>query len=137
MLQLLQEPFIYLRQLMNLVDGIILMHCLGNDKDTLISRFSKSHVNIGNFQFLVFHETMHTLSNHTQSLLDCLFKVSSDSHHFAYRFHAGAKFLIYTMKLREIPTWDFAYNIIQGRFKESTCSFRYGILQFEQSISQT
>ena len=88
MLQLIQEPFVYLCQLMNTVDIILWqMHRFRDYEDTLISRFAQSGIHIGNLQFLVLYETMHALSYHAQAFLDSLFKGTTNGHHLAYRFH--------------------------------------------------
>ena len=72
---------------MDLVDGVALMHSLRDDEHTLVGRLAQSCVDIVNLKFLILYEAVHTLTNHTQTLLDSLLEVSTDSHHLAYRLH--------------------------------------------------
>ena len=73
---------------MNLVDIIFShVHGLRDDKDTLVRRLAQGSVDIANLQFLVLHEAVHALTNHTQALLDGLLKGATDGHHLAHRLH--------------------------------------------------
>ena len=87
MLKFIQEPLVYLGQFMYLVNGITLVHRLGNDEHTLVRRFPQSSVDIGDLQFLVLYKAMHTLSYHAQTFLDGLLKVTANRHHLTHRFH--------------------------------------------------
>ena len=82
--QLLQEPLIDLRQFVHLINGISGTESFGYDKNTLVRRFTERLVYIRDNKFLIFHETMHPLSYHTQTFLNGFFKSTADSHHFAY-----------------------------------------------------
>ncbi len=86
--EFLQEPFVDLRQFMYLVDGISGAECFRDNEDAGIGRFMERLVDVGDHQFLVFHEAVHTLPDHTKPLLDRLFEGTADGHHFAHRFHA-------------------------------------------------
>ena len=87
MLKLLEEPLVDLCKFVNLVDGVALMHSLRDDEHTLVGRLAQSCVDIVNLKFLILYEAMHTLTNHTQTLLDSLLEVATDSHNLAYRLH--------------------------------------------------
>ena len=138
MLQLIEEPTVYLRQVVNLVDGIFRhVHRLRNNEDALVCRFTQGGINIGNAQFLVLHETVHPLPYHAQSLLDSLLEVSSDGHHFAHRLHRRTQFLVHTVELREVPTGYLANHIVEGWFEKCRGSLRHRILQFEESVAHT
>ena len=86
-LQLVEEPLVNLGQFVYLVDGITLVHGLGDDEDTLVGRFAESLVDVVDFKLLVFHKTVHALSYHAQTLLDGFLKVAANGHHLAYRLH--------------------------------------------------
>ena len=58
---------------------------------------------------------MHTLTDHTQPLLDNFFERASDRHDFTNRLHAGTDFARYTNELRQVPTRDFTNQVIQLR----------------------
>ena len=137
MLQLLQEPLVYLGQLMDLVYRITLVHSLRDDKDALVGWLAQGGIDIGNLQLLVFYKSVHALPYHTQAFLDSFLKIAANSHYLAHRFHAGAQFLIHTAELREIPAGNLADHVVQGRLEESTGSLGYRILEFEQAIAHT
>ena len=65
---------------------------------------------------------MHSLTNHTQALLDNFFKGTSDRHDFAYRLHAGADFAADTYELRQVPTRNLANQVVKLR----SCVCRVG-----------
>ena len=87
MLEFLEEPLVDLCKFVNLVDGVALMHSLRDDEHTFVGRLAQSCVDIVNLKFLILYEAVHTLTNHTQTLLDSLLEVATDSHHLAYRLH--------------------------------------------------
>ena len=87
MLQLLEEPLVNLSQLVDIVNGISLVHSLRDDEDTLVCRFTKSSVDIRNLEFLVLNEAVHALTDHTETLLDSLLEVAADSHYLTDRLH--------------------------------------------------
>ena len=137
MLEFLQEPLVDLGELVNLVDGISLVHRLGDDEDTLVGRLPQSTVDILDVQLFVRHEAMHALSDHTQTLLDGLLEGTTDGHHLSYRLHATAQLLIHTMELGEIPTRNLTYHVVESRLKESRGGLGNRVVQLEQTIAHT
>ena len=113
------------------------MHGLRDHEDTLVCRLAQGCVDIGNLQFLVLHESVHTLSDHTESFLDGLFKGTSDSHHLTHRLHRRPQFLIDPMELREVPARNLAHHVVEGRFEEGRCGLRHRVFQFEESVAHT
>ena len=87
MLQLLEEPLVNLGQIMNLINGVSLVHSLGDDEDTLVSRLAQSSVDVRNLKLLVLNEAVHALTDHTQTLLDGFLEVAADGHNLPYRLH--------------------------------------------------
>ena len=87
MLEFLEEPLVDLCKFVDLVNGVTLVHSLRDDEHTLVGRLAQSCVDIVNLKFLILYEAVHTLTNHTQTLLDSLLEVATDSHHLAYRLH--------------------------------------------------
>ena len=65
---------------MYLIDGISGTERFGDNEDTGVGRFMECLVDVGYHQLLVFYETMHALSDHTQPFLDRLFEGAPDRH---------------------------------------------------------
>ncbi len=134
-LQLIEEPLVYLGQVMYLVDGVSLVHGLGDDKDTLVRGLTERLVDIGNFQFLVLHKSVHALSDHAQSLLQGLLKVSSDGHHLADTLHRRAQLLVDATELAQVPSGNFADHIVECRLKEGAGGLGHRVFQFKKPIA--
>ena len=135
-LQFLQEPLVYLRQFMNPVYRITLLHGLGDDKDTLVGRLVQGGIDVVDLQFLVLHKTMHPLTYHAQAFLDGLFESTAYGHHLAYRLHGGTQLAVHTSELTQIPARYLAHHIIQRRLEEGRRCFRHGVFQFKQPVTQ-
>ena len=105
---------------MYLVNGVTFVHGFRDDKHAFVSRLAEGSVNVGYLQLLVFHKSMHALANHTQSLLDSLFKVASYRHYLAHGLHRRAQFFVNAAELREIPAWNLANHIVEGGLEECT-----------------
>ena len=88
--QLLQEPTVNHRQLMNLIHRITGTEGFRDHEDTAIRRLMQCLVDVGDHQLLVFHKAVHTLPNHTQAFLQRLLEGTTDRHHLTNRLHAGA-----------------------------------------------
>ena len=127
-LQFLQEPFVNLGQLMNLVYRVICTHGFADHEDALVRRLTKGFVHVFYNQFLILYETMHSLTNHAQTFLNGFFESTSDSHHLAPRFH--------TVELAQVPTGNLAHHIVQCRLEEGTGGLCHRVFQVEQPISQ-
>ena len=134
--QFIQEPAVDLRKLMDAIDRISGTHRLGNDEDTIIGRFQERLVHIGDDQLFVAHETVRTLADHPQALLDGLFEGAAHSHHLTHALHAGADLVRYPLEFGQIPTRNLAHDVIQGRFKEGRSGLGHGILQVKETVAQ-
>ena len=89
-LQLLQEPFVYLRQVVNLVDGVSAVQRLLHHEHTLVGRSLEGGFYIINRQLVIAHKAVQTLTNHAQTLLDSLLERAANRHHLAHRLHRRA-----------------------------------------------
>ena len=136
-LQLMQEPFVYLCQVMDMVDAIALAHGLGDNKDALVGGFVQGRVDVGNFQFLVLYETMHPLPYHAQSLLQGLLECAADGHDLSDGLHRRTQFAVNATELAQVPTWNLAYNVVERRLEESRSLFCHGVLQVEEPIAKS
>ena len=88
MTELVKEPLVNLCYLVDLVNAVYLsLHCLRNDKDTFVCRSMESLLYILNLKFLVLHESVHSLSDHAESLLDSFLEITADSHNLTYGLH--------------------------------------------------
>ena len=135
--QLVEEPLVNLGEVVNLVYCVACTHSLRDDEDTLVGRFAQCFVDVFDNQLLVFHETVHALTNHTKTFLDGFFEGTSDGHDFTYRFHAGAQFAVYAVELTQVPARNLTYAVVQCRFEEGRSCFSYRVLQVEQSVAQS
>ena len=115
MLQTLQEPFVNLGQFLNTVDSVTLLQSLGDSKDTQVGGVGQGIVQIVELRMIVAYETVHTLTNHTQTLLNHFLERASDRHDFANRLHRRTNQTAHTGKLREIPAWNLTYHIVEAR----------------------
>ena len=65
--------------------------------------------------FQVGDETVHALSDHTQTFLHDFLEALTDRHNLADRFHARTDLAAYTDKLSQVPTRDLYNHIIYFR----------------------
>ena len=86
-LQTLQEPHVDLRQFFDTLNGVTLFECLGDGEDTQVSRISQLLVEVVELRVVVAHETVHTLTDHTQTLLHHLLETAADTHNLTHRLH--------------------------------------------------
>ena len=135
-LQFLQKPFVNLGQLMNLVYRVTCTHGFADHEDALVRRLAKGFVHILYNQFLILHETMHSLANHAQTFLNGFLESTSDSHYLTHRFHGRAQLTIHTMELAQVPTGNLAHHIVQCRFEECASGLCHRVFQVEQPVSQ-
>ena len=67
---------------------IAFFKCFCDSEDTQVGRVSQCIVQVVEFHVVVSNETVHTLSDHTQTFLHDLFEALTDRHDLADRFHA-------------------------------------------------
>ena len=87
-LQSFEEPRSNLGQLVEAIDGVTLFECLSQCKDAQVGGVGKLVVEVVKLGVFVAHESVHTLANHAEALLDNLFERTADGHDFAHRLHA-------------------------------------------------
>ena len=90
-LELVEEPSVDLRQLMDLVYSVAQAEGLTDSEDTRICRCLEGAIEFGGGDLLgiIAYEAVHPLSDHTEALLHRLFERPSDGHHFPYRLHTA------------------------------------------------
>ena len=136
-LQLVKEPFVDLRQAVNLIHSPAGTHCLGNNKYTVVCRLPKGSLYVRYLQFLVANESMGPLADHPESLLDGLFEAAADGHDLSDRFHGGADLARYSMELAQVPARNLADNIVKSRLEESRGGLGDGVLEVEESVAKS
>ena len=136
-LQLLQEPAVDLRQLMELFNGIADLQGLRHHEDTHIRRFVEGGGDVGNLDLVVLHEAMHTLPDHTEALLQGFFKGTSDGHHLAHALHRRTELTLHTVELCQIPTGNLTHHVVEGGLEEGAGGLRDRVLQFKQAIAES
>ena len=112
-LQFFEEPRRDLRQFEQTLDRVALLQRLSNGKYTQVGRIRQLLVQIVEVLVLVSDKAVHTLTDHTQTLLNHLLKRFADRHNLAHRLHRRADLTRYACKLREVPTRDLADQVIQ------------------------
>ena len=88
--ELVKEPFVNLREGVDLVNRVSGAHCLGNHEYALVGRLLERLVYIGHLELLVADESVSALAYHPESLLNRLLERAADRHNLADALHAGA-----------------------------------------------
>ena len=71
-LHALDEPRVNLGQLLDALDGVAFLQSLGNGEDTEVGRVRKFLIQVFELGMVVAYETVHSLTNHTETLLEHL-----------------------------------------------------------------
>ena len=115
MLQALQEPDVNLGKLLDALNTITILQRLCDSKDTQVGGVCQGVVQVVELGVVVAHETVHALTNHTQTLLNHLLKRATDRHNLTHRLHAGTNLTADTGKLGEVPTRNLTNHVVQRR----------------------
>ena len=91
-LQLVQEPFVDLGEIVDLIYRVAGAHSLGDHEDAFVGRLPESLLQVGDLEFLVADESVRSLTDHSESFLDGLLEAAADGHNLADGFHRGADF---------------------------------------------
>ena len=83
-LQLTEEPWVNLGQFIDAFDAIAFFQSRCDREDTEVGRVGEFFVEVFELGVFVTHETVHALTNHTETLLDDFFERTADRHDFAY-----------------------------------------------------
>ena len=100
-LELVEEPAVDLRQRMDLLDSVSCVQCLTDGEDTRVGGCLECLIQLvsGDLLRVVAYEAMHTLADHTQTLLHRFLEGAADSHDFPDGFHATAELARYPVEL--------------------------------------
>ena len=114
-LQLVQEPGVDLGQLIDTFHAVTLHQSLRHSEDAQVGRVRQLLLQVVEVDVVVAHKSVHTLANHTQTLLHDLLKALTNRHDLADRLHAGANLTAHAHELGQIPTRDLYDHIIYLR----------------------
>src|SRR4030042_2557434 len=131
----MKEPGINTGEIIYFFNGKAMFKCIGNYKYPHVGGFGQFLFDVAEFQVTVAHKTVHTLTDHAQSLLYGLFKSSANGHNFSHAFHTASDLFGYPYEFVEVPARNFADDIVKSRFKKGRGGFGYGIFYFVQTIS--
>ena len=112
-LQTLQEPDVNLGQLLDTLYSVAFLQSLCDSKDAQVGRILQGVVQVVELGVVVAHETVHALTNHTETLLNHLFERASDRHNLTNRLHAGANLTAHTSKLGKVPTRNLTNHVVE------------------------
>ncbi len=112
-LHALDEPRVDLGQLLDALDGVAFLQSLGDGEDTEVGRIGKLLVQVVELGVVVAYETVHSLTDHAQTLLEHLLERAADRHDFTYRLHRRTDLAAYTGKLGKVPTGNLADHIVE------------------------
>ena len=73
-LHALDEPRVNLGQLLDALDGVAFLQSLSDGEDTEVGRVGKLLIQVIELGVVVAYETVHSLTNHTETLLEHLLK---------------------------------------------------------------
>ncbi len=137
LLQLLEEPAVYLRQLMYAVDGEAVVECFLYHEDAFVGRGVQRAVHVIDLYLLVVGEAVHSLADHAESFLYGLLEGASYGHHLAHRLHARLQLAVHSPELAEVPARYLADHVVERGLEEGRGRFGHGVLQVEESVAQS
>ena len=136
-LQLIEEPFVDLGEVVDLIYRVAGAHSLGDHEDALVGRLPESLLQVGDLKLLVAHEAVRPLADHPEALLDGLLETAPDGHHLAHGLHRRTDLAGDTVELAEIPARNLADNVVKRRLEEGRSGLGHGFLEVEQAVAET
>ena len=113
--QFAEEPGVDLGQVVDPVDRITFFERLGDREDTQVGRMRQFFFKVTEFQVAVADESVHPLPDHPQSFLDDLLERLADRHDLADGLHARSDLARNAGELAQVPTRDFADQVVERR----------------------
>ena len=135
-LQLLEEPAVDLRQLVDALDGVPVLQRVRDDEDALVGRMGERGVDVVDLELLVRDEAVHALSDHPQALLDHFLEVTADGHHLADRLHARSQLARDALELAQVPARYLADDIVERRLEAGRRALGHVVLQLVQTVAE-
>ena len=133
--QLVDEPAVYLGELVYLLGGVAVGQGLGYDKDAVVGGLAEGLVDVLYWDLLVAGEAVGSLSDHSQTLLQGFLEGAADSHYLTDALHAAADLTGHAVELGEVPAGNLADHVVQCGLEEGRSSLGNGVLQLEQAVA--
>ena len=134
-LDLVQEPLVDLGQLVDLVNGVVLVeHSLSNGQPAAIGGVAESLIEVIE---LVTLETKVLRVNLTDGLLQGLLPGTTNSHNLTNRLHGRANIAVDVLELAQIPAGNLGDNVVQTGLKVGGGGLGNGVGELGKSVSQT
>ena len=109
------EPRIDLSQFVDPFHRITILKSLRDGENPEVCRVLQLFVEVGEPDVLVADEAVHSLSDHSQTLLDEFLETAADGHDLADRLHAGTDLAADSVELRQVPARNLADEVVQLR----------------------
>ncbi|KAI6760251.1 hypothetical protein HG531_013452 [Fusarium graminearum] len=134
-LQLVKEPLVDLGQLMDLVNGVVLVeHGLADSEPSTVGRVLELKVKILKLVALESNESRVDL---TDSLLERLLKGSADSHNFTNRLHGTANVALDVLELGKIPSRNLGDDVVKRRLEVGGSGLGNSVGKLGQGVTET
>ena len=117
-LELGKEPLVDLGELPDLVDGVALVHGVGDGEQTLVGGGLELILNAHESLGLVETEVVEV--NGTDSLLDGFLERSTNAHDLTDTLHGGTKLCGHTSEFLEIPSGHLDHTVIERGLEAGT-----------------
>ena len=135
-LQLTDEPFVDFRQIDDFLDGIALLQSGCDGEDTQVGRVGQFRIQVAELDVVVADETVHTLTNHTKTLLHDLLERLTDGHDLTDRLHGRVDLTVNAHELGQVPTRDLHDDII-NRWSDVSRVRRAHLTDLVEGITQS
>ncbi len=135
-MEFLEEPAVYLRELVYLIDSVSGCKGFGDDEYALVGGFLQGFVHIVYLEFFVVYEAVHTLADHAEAFLDGFLEGAAYGHHLAHTLHGRADLAAHAVELAEVPAGYLADDVVESRLEEGRGRFGHGVLEVKESVAQ-
>ena len=111
--QLFEEPNVDFRKFLDALDAVALFQSLRNGENAQVGGIFQCVVEVVEMGVVVAHETVQTLPNHSQSLLNHLLERAAYRHNFADRLHTRTDEARNACEFCQVPTRNLANHIVE------------------------
>lgn len=134
-LELVQEPLVDLGQLVNLVNGVVLVkHSLANSQPAAVGGVLQDFVEVLEVVTLEANEAGVNLAD---SLLERLLEGTTDSHDFTDGLHGTANVAVDMLELAQIPPGDLGDDVVQTGLEVGSSGLGNRVGKLGEGVSQT
>ena len=134
--ELVEEPLVYLGELVYAIYAVALLHGRGYREDTAVGGVLQGVVEVLAVIGLVADEAVRSLAYHAQALLYGLLEVAAYGHDLSDALHAGAYLPRDTLELGEVPAGNLAHDIVESGLEERRGGLGHGVLELEEPVAE-